>query len=83
MKSIAIFIWLHYSEITGMANFSMRILFMVLVIIFTIMVVYSQRGEGCRPLHDDEQGAGEFDGLLLQFLPRGPLKPSAPDPIHP
>lgn len=56
---------------------------MVLVIIFIIMVALSQRGEGCRPLHDDEQGAGEFDGLLLQFLPRGSLKPSAPDPIHP
>ncbi|KEH42581.1 transmembrane protein, putative [Medicago truncatula] len=60
-----------------------RILFTVLVIIFFILVVSSQLGSACRPLQD-EQISKEFDGLLLQFLPRGtPSKPSTPSPIHP
>jgi len=46
------------------------------------MVAFSQRGASCRPLHD-EQGSVEFDSLLLQVLPRGPLRPSAPDPVRP
>ncbi|KAL9318649.1 hypothetical protein ACSQ67_015166 [Phaseolus vulgaris] len=66
-----------------MANFSARrILFMVIVIVFIIMVSFSRSGASCRPLHD-EQGSVEFDSLLLQVLPRGPLKPPSPDPIRP
>ncbi|KAK7393438.1 hypothetical protein VNO78_21994 [Psophocarpus tetragonolobus] len=59
-----------------------RIIFMVLLMIFTIMVVFSERGTSCRPLKD-EQSSGEFRGLLLQLLPIGPVKRSGPDPTRP
>ncbi|CAL0300614.1 unnamed protein product [Lupinus luteus] len=51
-----------------------RILFIVLFIIFAILVASPRYGAACRPLHDE---------LLLQLLPRGPSKPSSPDPTHP
>ncbi|KAK7393439.1 hypothetical protein VNO78_21995 [Psophocarpus tetragonolobus] len=59
-----------------------RILFMVLLMMFIIMVVFSERGTSCRPLQD-EQGSGEFHGFLLQLLPRGPVKHSGTDPTRP
>jgi hypothetical protein len=31
---------------------------------------------------DDPIMSTEFDGLLLQFLPRGPPQPSTPDHHH-
>ncbi|RDX67458.1 hypothetical protein CR513_53667, partial [Mucuna pruriens] len=63
--------------------YNRRILFTILVIVFIIVVSFSQRGASCRPLQDDQGPRAQFDGLLLQFLPRGPVKPSAPDPIRP
>ncbi|KAG2402741.1 uncharacterized protein HKW66_Vig0249640 [Vigna angularis] len=59
-----------------------RILFMVIVMVFIITVAFSEGAASSRPLHDEHDSV-EFDSLLLQFLPRGPLKPSAPDPIRP
>ncbi|KAK7345800.1 hypothetical protein VNO77_16411 [Canavalia gladiata] len=59
-----------------------RVLFAILVIFFIILVGSSELGGSCRPLQD-EQWVGELDGLLLQLLPRGPVRPSAPDPIRP
>ncbi|KAJ1417513.1 putative transmembrane protein [Sesbania bispinosa] len=65
------------------ANFSnRRILFTVVVIIFFILVVSSQLGASCRPLQED-QWSREFDGLLLQLLPRGSSRPSSPDSTQP
>ncbi|KAJ1417514.1 putative transmembrane protein [Sesbania bispinosa] len=64
----------------GMAALSN--LFTVIVMIFFIVALSSQFGASCRPLQDD-QWSREFDGLLLQLLPRGPSKPSKPDPKHP
>jgi hypothetical protein len=54
-----------------------RILFTILVIIFFILAVSSQLGVDSRPLQNEQ-----FNGLLLQLLPRGPSKPSAPDDGH-
>ncbi|RDX90817.1 hypothetical protein CR513_27281, partial [Mucuna pruriens] len=39
-------------------------------------------GNACRSLQED-QWLREYNGLLLQALPRGPVKPSSPDPIRP
>ncbi|KAG4393759.1 hypothetical protein GLYMA_03G160466v4 [Glycine max] len=57
-------------------------LFITLLIIFTILVVFPQFGEAGRALQED-QWLREYNGLLLQALPRGPVKPSSPDPIRP
>ncbi|KAK7336836.1 hypothetical protein VNO77_17386 [Canavalia gladiata] len=63
--------------------FSQRMmLFIVLLIIFTILVAFPPFGSATRILQED-QWLRKYDGLLLQSLPRGPLKPSSPDPIHP
>ncbi|KAE9618399.1 hypothetical protein Lal_00047935 [Lupinus albus] len=51
-----------------------RILFIVVFIIFAILVGSPRYGAACRPLQDE---------LLLHLLPRGPSKPSTPDPTHP
>jgi hypothetical protein len=48
------------------------------MIILLVLVTSSQLGVSCRPLQDEL-----FDGLILQFLPRGtPPKPSTPNPKH-
>ncbi|KAH1070257.1 hypothetical protein GYH30_007393 [Glycine max] len=57
------------------------ILFIMLLIFFTILVAFPQFGD-CRALQEDEW-LREYNGLLLQSLPRGPVKPSSPDPIRP
>jgi hypothetical protein len=66
-------------DIMGMAlSYNTRgILFTILVIIFFILAISSQHGVDSRPLQDEQ-----FDGLFMQLLPRGPSKPSTPDPMH-
>ncbi|QCD97716.1 hypothetical protein DEO72_LG6g2428 [Vigna unguiculata] len=59
------------------------ILFIMVVTIFTIFVVFPELGAAGRALEED-QWLKENNGItLLQSLPRGPLKPSSPDPIRP
>jgi hypothetical protein len=61
----------------GMNLSNRRVLTIILMIILLVLVT-SQLGVSCRPLQDEV-----FDGLILQFLPRGtPSKPSTPDPNH-
>jgi hypothetical protein len=61
-----------------MSFYNRRILSIVLMIMFLVLVTSSQLGVSCRPLQDEL-----FDGLILQFLPRGtPSKPSTPNPKH-
>ncbi|KAK7345801.1 hypothetical protein VNO77_16412 [Canavalia gladiata] len=50
-----------------------KILLIVLLIVLTVFVISPQFGAACRPLQDE----------LLLKLPRGPKRPSSPDPIHP
>ncbi|RDX64611.1 hypothetical protein CR513_56815, partial [Mucuna pruriens] len=57
------------------------ILFTMLLIMFTILVAFPHFGTACRSLQED-QWLREYNGLLLQALPRGPVKPSSPDPIR-
>ncbi|XLS81114.1 hypothetical protein HN51_046945 [Arachis hypogaea] len=65
-------------------NPSRRFILMILVIIFIMMVASSsQFGAECRPLLQDGGSRREFNGILLQMLPRGPSRRSGPDPIHP
>ncbi|WVZ06032.1 hypothetical protein V8G54_019378 [Vigna mungo] len=60
-----------------------RVLFIMVVMIFTILVCFPEVGAAGRALAED-QWLRENNGImLLQSLPRGPLKPSSPDPIHP
>jgi len=55
----------------------------MVVTIFTIFVVFPELGAAGRALEED-QWLKENNGItLLQSLPRGPLKPSSPDPIRP
>ncbi|KAK7396417.1 hypothetical protein VNO78_17414 [Psophocarpus tetragonolobus] len=66
-----------------MAFMSYRIiLFIMLLIMFTILVAFPQCGAAGRTLQEDEW-LRKYNGLLLQALPRGPVKPSTPDPIRP
>lgn len=58
------------------------ILFVMLLIIFIILVASPQFGAASRLLQED-QWLREYNGILLQALPRGPVKPSSPDPIRP
>ncbi|KAE9589169.1 hypothetical protein Lal_00000228 [Lupinus albus] len=55
-------------------SYMMRIMLIVVLTIFVMLVASPQYGAACRPLQDE---------LLLQLLPRGPSKPSTPDPTHP
>ncbi|CAJ1902087.1 unnamed protein product [Sphenostylis stenocarpa] len=51
------------------------ILFTMLLIIFTILVAFPEFGEAGRALHED-RWLKEYNGILLQALPRGPVIPS-------
>jgi hypothetical protein len=61
---------------------NMRILFTFLLVILIVLIVSSQLGAACRPLQDERTLSREFNGLLFQFLSRGPPKQSTPDPAH-
>jgi len=54
----------------------------MVLIIFTILVAFPEFGAAGRALQED-QWLRESNGILLQSLPRGPVKPSSPDPIRP
>jgi len=58
------------------------VLFIMVLIIFTILVAFPEFGAAGRALQED-QWLRESNGILLQSLPRGPVKPSSPDPIRP
>jgi len=58
------------------------VLFIIVLIIFTILVAFPEFGAAGRVLQED-QWLRENNGTLLQSLPRGPVKPSSPDPLHP
>jgi len=59
-----------------------KVLLIMALIIFTILVAFPEYGAAGRALQEDEW-VREYNGILLQSLPRGPVKPSSPDPIRP
>ncbi|KAG5043568.1 hypothetical protein JHK85_007865 [Glycine max] len=65
-----------------MALSNRMILFIMLLIIFTILVTFPQFGAAGRALQED-QWLREYNGHLLQSFQRGTPVVSSPDPIRP